>query len=432
MKRPMLAWTIFSAALAVALGVMLFFTAEMLAFERSMAQAQAHAALEETVRLALWRMDSTAAVLLHQKSELPEFTNKTNALPQQNVAQRFEPQAQQAISSNEMQIRQSLEQTPATDWHKIAPVLLDRISDILPGATLEDTARGTRSPSDTRLLATIPARLIVPASALPDSSLPWNTPARISLMIAWACVLLAAGALGRLLGATMSLSSRRGAFASAVTHELRTPLTTFRMYAEMLASGMVDDEAKRRQYLDTLVAEADRLGHLIENVLAYSRLENRLAPRRAMSEMTIEQLIQSAVPALRRRVEQAGLALDVNISDPGALCRTDPVAVGQILINLVDNACKYGLSAIELRARAVDGKLEIHVTDHGPGIAPDRIGRLFSAFSKSKTDSIPGIGLGLYVSRQLARDLGGDLQHLSPGAGTTFVLTLPPANDSRG
>jgi signal transduction histidine kinase len=430
MKRPMLAWTIFSAAVAVALGVMLYFTVEMLAFERSMAQAQAHAALEETVRLALWRMDSTAAVLLHQKSEFPELTNKNSAIPQQNVAQRFEPEAQQAISSNEMQLRQSLEQSPATDWHKIAPVLLDRISDILPGATLEDTTDRTRSPTDTRLLATIPARLIVPASALPDSSLPWNTPARISLMIAWGCVLLAAGALARLLAATMSLSSRRGAFASAVTHELRTPLTTFRMYAEMLASGMVGDEAKRRQYLDTLVAEADRLGHLIENVLAYSRLENRLAPRRAMAEMTIEQLIQNALPALRRRVDQAGLSLNVNIANSTVVCRTDPVAVGQILINLVDNACKYGLTAIELCALAAGEKLEIRVTDHGPGVAADRAGRLFSAFSKSKTDSIPGIGLGLYVSRQLARDLGGDLQHSPSGAGTTFVLALPSAAQS--
>jgi hypothetical protein len=205
MKRPIVVWTVFFAALAVALAVMVFFTAEVLGFERSIAQAQAHAALEETVRLALWRMDSTAAVLLHEKSQAQSFSKNAVHMERQNVAQHFEPEAQQAISSNEMRFRQSLEPGTAGDWRKIAPTLLDGVSDILPGATLEDAPPATRSPNDTRLLATIPARLIVPASALPDSTLPWNTPARISLMIAWGSVLLAAAALARLLWATLSL-----------------------------------------------------------------------------------------------------------------------------------------------------------------------------------------------------------------------------------
>ena len=80
-----------------------------------------------------------------------------------------------------------------------------------------------------------------------------------------------------------SLSERRGAFVSAVTHELRTPLTTLRMYTEMLADGMVPDEPRRRSYLQTLRAEADRLGHLVENVLAYSRLERNRRGLRAVT-----------------------------------------------------------------------------------------------------------------------------------------------------
>ena len=439
MKRPALVWTIFSIALTLALGVMLFFSMKILDYERTTAQAQAQAALEEKVRLALWRLDSAANVLLSEKasatdalrvensstsSQLLAGNSNNNAAPQ-NVAQQFDPQVQQAISGNEAQIRQSLDVPHSGDWHKIEGTLLDRIRDILPDAKLEDVPPGSQNPNDTRLLATIPVRLIVPASALPDSTLSWTTPARISLMIAWTCALVAAGALARLLAATLSLSARRGAFASAVTHELRTPLTTFRMYAEMLASGMIGEVPKRREYLDTLVAESDRLGHLIENVLAYSRLENRLAPRRATAALSIEDLIQHALPILRRRAEQAALALNVSVFDPAEKCRTDPVAVGQILINLVDNACKYGQSAIELTARLAGNRLEICVTDRGPGISPDRSGRMFQAFSKSKTDSIPGIGLGLFVSRQLARDLGGDLDYRPADPGAAFVLTLP-------
>ena len=76
-----------------------------------------------------------------------------------------------------------------------------------------------------------------------------------------------------LLAGVVALSERRAAFVSSVTHELRTPLTTFRMYADMLARGMVPDAERRQQYLETLRTEAERLTHLVENVLSYARLE---------------------------------------------------------------------------------------------------------------------------------------------------------------
>ena len=96
------------------------------------------------------------------------------------------------------------------------------------------------------------------------------SPIFLSLGIAWACVLLAATAVAGLLAGVMRLSARRASFVSAVTHELRTPLTTFQMYAEMLADGMVPEESKQKEYLATLRAEAGRLIHLVENVLAYA------------------------------------------------------------------------------------------------------------------------------------------------------------------
>jgi signal transduction histidine kinase len=138
----------------------------------------------------------------------------------------------------------------------------------------------------------------------------------------------------------------------------------------------------------------------------------------------VEELIHHALPALRRRAEQAGLGLNVSIADPAAMCRTDPVAVGQILINLVDNACKYGLSDIDVTAKRSESGVEICVSDRGPGIPPERAGKLFQAFSKSRTDAVPGIGLGLFVSRQLARDLGGQLEYRTADRGAAFVLRL--------
>lgn len=445
MRRTTVTWTIFSAAFALVLIVLSFFTLRMIQFENAMAQADSRAALEGVVRLALWRMDSTAALLLneglpdrparHNSIEtalLNSQKNQANAPPQQATIQqqRAEP-FQQQLSENEFQMRNNLNQSAKAspsavvrvDWHEIEPTLLKTVADILPGATLEPIDKA--HPDDTRRLATIPARLVVPASAAPPAVLPWNTPVRISLMIAWTCALLATFGAARLMGATLALSERRGAFASAVTHELRTPITTCRMYAEMLASDMVIDPSTRQEYLQTLVAESERLGHLVENVLTYSRLERQGLARKAQNP-NVADLIDRTLPTLQRRVAQADLSLEMQAAPEAmsAQCRTDAVAFQQILLNLVDNACKYGKTPLVLAIEAEESRIAFAVSDRGPGVAAERRGQLFKPFNKMPTDTVPGIGLGLYLSRRLARDLGGDLTCQSDPAGTTFTLTL--------
>jgi signal transduction histidine kinase len=231
----------------------------------------------------------------------------------------------------------------------------------------------------------------------------------------------------------LTLSERRGAFVSAVTHELRTPLTTLRMYTEMLAEGMIRDDDKRRSYLATLRAEADRLGHLVENVLAYSRIERGRA-RGHIVTVPLNELIDRVRQRLSERAEQAGMQLLVEPAEgDGRIVRADPSAVEQILFNLVDNACKYAASAadrtIHLDADGRNGQALIRVRDHGPGISLQDGRRLFRPFCKSAHDaanSAPGVGLGLALSRRLAREMGGDLcLDERPGDGAAFVLTLP-------
>jgi signal transduction histidine kinase len=248
-------------------------------------------------------------------------------------------------------------------------------------------------------------------------------------------VLLAAAAVGLLLWGTVALSERRGDFVSAVTHELRTPLTTFRMYSEMLAEGMVADEAKRRRYLLTLRAEAQRLSHLVENVLAYARLERGRALRRAET-VPVADLLARLRDRLAERAAQARMELVVEAAEDGGLAvKADASAVEQVLFNLVDNACKYAATAEDKRIHVVvgktDGAVALRVCDHGPGIPPADARRLFRAFSKSAKEaanSAPGVGLGLALSRRLARDMGGNLRlEAHPSGGACFVLTLPCA-----
>jgi signal transduction histidine kinase len=249
-------------------------------------------------------------------------------------------------------------------------------------------------------------------------------------------VLVAGLAIALLLRGTLSLSERRAAFVSAVTHELRTPLTTFKMYSEMLAEGMVPDENKRQEYLSTLCAEASRLNHLVENVLAYARLE-RGSARRRVETVTVRELIDRVRPRLVQRVDQAGMRLqeDVPASASAMVVRVDVGAVEQILFNLVDNACKYAASSetepiVHLEALPERSQFTLlRVRDHGRGISAEAAKRLFQPFSKSADEaahSAPGVGLGLALCRRLARSLGGHLRfNPSVPGGACFELRLP-------
>ena len=318
------------------------------------------------------------------------------------------------------------------DWDAIRSSLMADVADLLPHADLQPIRNADESP--TRRLASIPARLVSDPEPDPIGA-PW-TPVRLSLWIAWACLIVAALAVALLLGGALSLSERRGTFVSAVTHELRTPLTTFRLYTEMLTEDMVGDPAVRRSYLQTLRAESDRLGHLVENVLAFARLERGRSIGR-QDVLGPAELLDRLGPSLVARAEQGGMALEVRpldvLTGPDVRVRTDLSVVEQILSNLVDNATKYAASTpdrrIHLEAEVSGSRLVVSVRDHGPGLPPRATRRLFRAFSKSAHDaaqSAPGVGLGLALSRRLARALGGDLRLRQNGpGGACFVLTLP-------
>jgi signal transduction histidine kinase len=288
-------------------------------------------------------------------------------------------------------------------------------------------------------MAALPVRLLT--GVLPMESMPFWSPVRLMLAVAWAAVLLAGVAVALLLHGAISLSERRGAFVSAVTHELRTPLTTFKMYSEMLADDMVRDEAKRKSYLSTLCSEANRLSHLVENVLAYARLE-RGSARSRVERITLGQLIERTRDRLEQRAEQAQMRIVVDADERAAntAVHVDVAAVEQILFNLVDNACKYAAPSateniIHLEAQP-DGRFAmLRVRDHGRGISDDGAKRLFQPFSKSADEaahSAPGVGLGLALCRRLSRSIGGDLRlNRSVVSGACFELILPTTISAR-
>lgn len=323
------------------------------------------------------------------------------------------------------------------DWPALRATLLSSIDDLFPEASLRPAAPDAGTDAGRRL-ATLPLEL-APGREPETPIRPW-TPLHVSLGLAWLGAVMAAAAAGSLLHGTLSLSERRAAFVSAVTHELRTPLTTFQLYSEMLADDMVTDPDQRKGYLDTLRAEATRLGHLVENVLAYARLE-RGSARQQVEHLSLRQLVDRVTPRLTQRAAQAGLTLvaEPSTAFDSATVQADVAAVEQILFNLVDNACKYAAPRaddkrlhFETLTSPGDGRfVKLRVRDHGPGISVDAAKRLFAPFSRSAAEAargVPGVGLGLALSRRLSRDLGGDLRRdTSVTAGAAFVLSLPVA-----
>lgn len=323
------------------------------------------------------------------------------------------------------------------DWPGIRKWLLGEIRDQFPRARLIPVPQASRlshPPGASRLLAALPVLLDTGLVSL--KAIPCWTPLRIMLLLAWGSMFLAALAVALLIRSILSLSERRGAFVSAVTHELRTPLTSLRIYSEMLAEDMVSSPEKRREYLDTLHTEAERLHHLVENVLAYSRLE-RTSSKARIEPVIVGDLGDRILERTAKRAEQAGMCIALDIPEDifGLTLKIDASAVERILFNLIDNACKYAASAdnkkIRIEARRAGEYLALRVYDHGPGIAPVEAERLFKPFRKSAKEaasSAPGVGLGLALSRRLARAMKGNLTvECQNGDGACFVLTLPIA-----
>ena len=323
---------------------------------------------------------------------------------------------------------QVIEQTLQGCWMDataLRNVLIESVADLFASADLAATS--ATAGIDPLALVSLPFTLVRGESAA--VSVPPRPKLGLPLAIAWTGVGVAFLTTAALVIGLMRLSERRAAFVSAVTHELRTPLTTFRLYSDLLEQGALKP-GKRAGYLRVLSREADRLSHLVENVLAFSRIE-RGSARSRVTTSPIDAFLESLRERLAARLAAAGLELVIHPA-PGLRLHTDLSALEHILFNLIDNAAKYAAGSqppqVEISARADGRHLVIEVTDHGPGIPAEDRGRIFRPFHKSARDAAdtqPGVGLGLALSRRLAANLGGSLTLANnPPPGARFLLRL--------
>ncbi len=219
-------------------------------------------------------------------------------------------------------------------------------------------------------------------------------------------------------------------FIAAVSHELRTPMTSLQSISELLKSGKVGDAARRERLLELMAGECGRLGRYLRNVLDFGRIEQDVKSY-DLRETDLVPVVAGVVEIVRSAAAEDGLELEVAMPDGPVAVEADADAVRQAVLNLVDNAVKYGAGRkrVAVRLAATPDGAEIAVRDDGIGIAAGDRGRLFDAFYRGPEavrHDAHGVGLGLMIVKHVMDAHGGAVGIESePGRGSTFTLRFP-------
>jgi signal transduction histidine kinase len=218
-----------------------------------------------------------------------------------------------------------------------------------------------------------------------------------------------------------------------MSHELRTPLNAIAGYAELMELGVQGPVSPgQREALERIQRSQRHLLGLINQVLNYARLETG-SVRYNLADVPLEGALRAADALLFLQLQAKGIRYSFVGCEPGLAVRADGEKLQQILLNLLTNAVKFTErgGAVTVEADVGDGTLRLHVRDTGVGIPADKLALIFDPFvqvDSQYTRTRDGVGLGLAISRDLARGMGGELSVESAlGIGSTFTLTLPLA-----
>ncbi|MCA9582173.1 MAG: HAMP domain-containing histidine kinase, partial [Myxococcales bacterium] len=250
-------------------------------------------------------------------------------------------------------------------------------------------------------------------------------------LIATAFVIILLGVLFILYAADQErrFNALKSEFIANVSHELKTPLSVIRMFSEMLLTGRVKDQRKAEQYFGIISRESERLSALIENVLDFDALE-RGKQKYELKEGNLTEVIARAVDTFRYRVEQEGTKIEFVPGDHPTIVHLDEQAILLAVINLLDNAVKYGKgSRVRILIEERDDRVDVVVADSGPGIPKEDLKKIFNRFYRARGhDGVRGSGIGLALVRHIAEAHGGKAWAKNSREGGAIVaFSLPLA-----
>ncbi len=247
--------------------------------------------------------------------------------------------------------------------------------------------------------------------------------------VAVAALLVGLALTARAAQASARLAALRSDFVSAVTHELKTPIAAIRAAGDTMALGRLRSPEALASGASLIVQESRRLGRLVDNLLAYSRIAD-VTEVYSLEPLDVDLLVGDVLAGFRKTIEAGGFALDVDVPPDIPPIRGDRTACQLLFDNLVDNALRYSPpgSRVAVRARAAGRAVTIEVADNGPGIPADELPKLTRRFFRGRGAGAGGSGLGLTIVNRIAGDHGGALRIESRvGGGTSVSVTLPAA-----
>ncbi len=218
-------------------------------------------------------------------------------------------------------------------------------------------------------------------------------------------------------------------FVNIASHELRTPLTALRIMAQLAARKLTAGDSLQREEIDSIITQVDRLSALINDLLDASRLDRGvLRVKKAAVDLigAVKSTVSAFAPIAR------GRALHVSVPDAPVWVEADYERIEQVLGKYLDNAIKYSPAGapIEIRLTERERHVEVSVEDSGPRIPAEEERQLFSRFIRLSSEATlrhPGLGLGLFITKEVIRQHGGEvgIRHPTPAVGNVFFFRLP-------
>ncbi len=222
-------------------------------------------------------------------------------------------------------------------------------------------------------------------------------------------------------------------FVSNVSHELKTPLALIRMFGETLDSGIVSDEKKRKEFYGIIRTESERLTHLINNVLDFSKMDTG-RKKYNFVKADLVQVVRNSVEAYKFHIRENGFEITGEFPDESIMLNIDKDSISQSVLNLLSNAVKYSdkTKYIKIKVSKDETSAIISVSDKGIGIPKIEMKKIFEKFYRVSNEQVQeskGTGLGLTLTKQIVEAHDGEINVESePGKGSRFTIKIPLLN----